>query len=82
MYGTRYVFSRPFFTFWVAISMIWAICATVACTIYPVVESRRSIFGVLNGIIKDIKGERITPIEKRTDFNDKGTSEQIIEDKA
>jgi hypothetical protein len=36
MYGTRYVFSRPFFTFWVAISMIWAICSTIACTIYPV----------------------------------------------
>lgn len=36
MYGTRYVFSKPFFTFWVAISMIWAICATIACTIYPV----------------------------------------------
>lgn len=36
MYGTRYVFSKPFFTFWVAISMIWAIIATIACTIYPV----------------------------------------------
>ncbi|CAG8689677.1 11181_t:CDS:10 [Rhizophagus irregularis] len=66
MYGTRYVFSRPFFTFWVAISMIWAIIATIACTIYPVVESRRSITTVIVGMIRDIRGQRITH-EKKTD---------------
>ncbi|PKY48655.1 Na+/solute symporter [Rhizophagus irregularis] len=80
MYGTRYVFSRPFFTFWVAISMIWAIIATIACTIYPVVESRRSITAVIVGIIRDIRGQRITH-EKKTDGIDKSPSE-IIEDKA
>ncbi|CAB5362142.1 unnamed protein product [Rhizophagus irregularis] len=80
MYGTRYVFSRPFFTFWVAISMIWAIIATIACTIYPVVESRRSITTVIVGMIRDIRGQRITH-EKKTDGIDKSPSE-IIEDKA
>ncbi|CAB5362194.1 unnamed protein product [Rhizophagus irregularis] len=80
MYGTRYVFSRPFFTFWVAISMIWAIIATIACTIYPVVESRRSITAVIVGMIRDIRGQRITH-EKKTDGIDKSPSE-IIEDKA
>ncbi|GBB97820.1 hypothetical protein RclHR1_03080009 [Rhizophagus clarus] len=78
MYGTRYVFSKPFFTFWVAISMIWAICSTVACTIYPIVESRRSIFGVLNGIIRDIQGKRVTS----TDINEKVASNEIVDDKA
>ena len=36
MYFTKYVFSRGFFTFWVALSMIWAICASLACILYPV----------------------------------------------
>ena len=36
LYFSRYVFTKPFFKFWVAISMIWAICASFACTIYPV----------------------------------------------
>ncbi|RIA94085.1 Sodium:solute symporter family-domain-containing protein [Glomus cerebriforme] len=82
MYGTRYVFSKPFFTFWVAISMIWAICATISCTIYPIAESRRSIGGVINGIFKDLRGEKIT-FEKRETDHDKGAAEhQIVEDKA
>ena len=38
MYFTNYVFSLPFFTFWVSISMIWAICAAIACILYPVSE--------------------------------------------
>src|SRR6185369_7127298 len=36
MFFARYVFSKPFFTFWVAISMIWAILSAVAVAIYPV----------------------------------------------
>lgn len=51
MYGTRYVFSRPFFTFWVAISMIWAIIATIACTIYPV--SFYYSFNLKNDLFKE-----------------------------
>ncbi|CAG8741984.1 14268_t:CDS:2, partial [Ambispora leptoticha] len=54
MYFSRYVFSRPFFTFWVAISMIWAICGAIAVAIFPVVEARQSIFRVIKGVFLDI----------------------------
>jgi len=67
MYFTKYVFSKPFFTFWVALSMIWAICAAIACILYPIIESRSSIMGVIGGIFKDLKGEKIafpTPTDK------------------
>ncbi|CAG8481008.1 1404_t:CDS:2 [Cetraspora pellucida] len=57
MYFSKYVFSKPFFTFWVAISMIWAICATVAVSIFPVVEARQSVFRVIKGVILDITGK-------------------------
>ncbi|CAG8512176.1 16999_t:CDS:2 [Funneliformis caledonium] len=55
MYFSKYVFTKPFFTFWVALSTIWAICGSIACVIFPVVESRNSIICVLNGILKDLK---------------------------
>ncbi|CAG8629731.1 8933_t:CDS:2, partial [Ambispora leptoticha] len=35
MYLTSYVFSKPFFTFWIALSIIWAICSTFAVAVYP-----------------------------------------------
>ncbi|CAG8624019.1 16105_t:CDS:2 [Funneliformis caledonium] len=65
MYFSNYVFTKPFFTFWVAISMIWAICAAVSCTIYPVFESRNSIISVFNGILKDLRGKDIIKDKKR-----------------
>ena len=52
MYFSKYVFTKPFFTFWVSISMIWAICATVACTIYPVSKKRIYFFVVVVEIAK------------------------------
>jgi len=58
MYFSRYVFSVPFFTFWVAISMIWAIMSTLAVAIYPLYESRRSIVSVVSGMFGDITGKR------------------------
>jgi SSS family transporter len=80
MYFSRYVFSKPFFTFWVAISMIWAICAAVSCIIYPIYESRRSIIGVFSGIMKDLTGQKITHTEKNTNENAKDS--QVIEEKS
>jgi len=56
MFLSRYVFSREFFTFWVAISMIWALCATVAIALYPIYESRAGIVELFNGILNDLKG--------------------------
>ncbi|RUP47702.1 Sodium:solute symporter family-domain-containing protein [Jimgerdemannia flammicorona] len=70
MFFSHYVFSKEFFTFWVAVSMIWAICSTVAVAIYPIVESRESIVEVLSGIIWDLTGKRIvkppTPAAEKT----------------
>ncbi|CAI2175923.1 3035_t:CDS:2 [Funneliformis geosporum] len=73
MYFSNYVFSKPFFTFWVAISMIWAICAAVSCTIYPVFESRNSIIRVFNGILKDIRGKDI--------IKNKRSSHEVVPEK-
>ncbi|CAG8559846.1 12827_t:CDS:2 [Acaulospora morrowiae] len=83
MYFSHYVFSKPFFKFWVAISFIWAICSTVAVAIYPLYESKKSIQSVFGGVISDIKGERIEPKvnDGEKDYRD-NSNQVIVENKA
>jgi hypothetical protein len=43
MYGTDYVFSKPFFRFWVALTFLWAFGAAVTITLMPLIEGRKTI---------------------------------------
>ncbi|XHG09826.1 hypothetical protein AWENTII_012864 [Aspergillus wentii] len=38
LFGTEYVYSRPFFTGWVVVSFIWIWVSVVICVVYPVVS--------------------------------------------
>ncbi|KAF9541126.1 hypothetical protein EC957_003368 [Mortierella hygrophila] len=50
MFFSNYVFTKGFYTGWVVLSIVWAICSTVAVTIYPIWESRGAIAEVGRGI--------------------------------
>ncbi|KAF9570759.1 hypothetical protein EC968_001409 [Mortierella alpina] len=52
MFFSNYVFSRGFYTGWVVLSIAWAICSTIAVTIYPLWESRRALGDVFKGMYK------------------------------
>jgi urea-proton symporter len=54
MYGTSYIFSKPFFRFWVALTFIWAFGATLVITIMPLWEGRNSI----RNFVKFARGRR------------------------
>lgn len=41
------VFSESYFGFWIVISMIWALIASVICTFLPLIESRKAIMRVM-----------------------------------
>jgi hypothetical protein len=43
MYGTNYIFSKPFFRFWVALTFMWAFGAMLVITLMPLIESRKTI---------------------------------------
>lgn len=43
LFGTSYVYSKPFFTGWVVVSFIWIWTSVVICVVYPVVRSQASI---------------------------------------
>ncbi|KAH7305914.1 Sodium:solute symporter family-domain-containing protein [Stachybotrys elegans] len=79
MYGSRYVFSREFFTGWVVVGIIWLLCSAVAVGLYPLYEGRASILRVTKGILgMGKKHETIDAVEetKETEELDKETKEK------
>ena len=57
MYGSGYVFSKPFFTGWVVVGILWLFCSAGAVGIYPLWEGRRSMADTFRGIWKDMTGK-------------------------
>ena len=43
MYGTSYIFSKPFFRFWVAITFLWGFGAALTITLLPLFEGRKTL---------------------------------------
>ncbi|KAF5022456.1 hypothetical protein F66182_5492 [Fusarium sp. NRRL 66182] len=78
MYGTSYVFSKPFFTGWVTVGIIWLFCSTLAVGVYPLWEGRHSLVRVTKGILgkgvprvtEEIQGKSLEE-EKMDDFEKK-----------
>lgn len=51
MYGSGYVFSKPFFTGWVTVGIIWIFGSSGAVGLFPLWEGRHSIIRVARGIL-------------------------------
>jgi len=47
MFFSHYVFSREFYTFWTACSIIWAFASGTFCIILPIWESRKEMGSIL-----------------------------------
>ncbi|CAJ2504598.1 Uu.00g119920.m01.CDS01 [Anthostomella pinea] len=58
MYGSGYVFSKPFFTGWVTVGIIWIFCSLGAVGIFPVFEGRRTLLHTFKAIALDISGKK------------------------
>ncbi|KAK8195238.1 putative sodium/proline symporter [Phyllosticta capitalensis] len=43
MYGSHYIFSKPFFRGWIVVVFLWAFFAAITITCYPIYEGRASI---------------------------------------
>lgn len=51
MYGSGYVFSKPFFTGWVTVGIIWIFGSSGAVGLFPLWEGRHSIIRVTRGML-------------------------------
>jgi urea-proton symporter len=58
MYGSGYIFSKPFFTGWVTVGIIWIFCSLGAVGIFPVYEGRHTLIRTCKAIFMDITGKK------------------------
>jgi urea-proton symporter len=66
MYGTGYIFSKPFFTGWVTVGIIWIFCSFFAVGLFPVFEGRKTLVSTLKNIYLDITGKWHPPKHEHT----------------
>ncbi|GFF84779.1 hypothetical protein IFM61392_06528 [Aspergillus lentulus] len=55
LFGTSYMYSKPFFTGWVVVSLIWIWATVIICVVYPVVESAGALGDISRGLWMDMK---------------------------
>lgn len=63
MFGSKYIFSKKFFTGWVVVGIIWMICSTLAVGVYPLWEGRATSIRTFKCIVRDLSGRgRAKPV--------------------
>lgn len=67
MYGSKYVFSKRFFTGWVVVGFIWIFFTAFMVIIFPLYEGREGIYTSLRGIYWDLTGQSHKLIEWQND---------------
>lgn len=67
MYGSKYVFSKKFFTGWVVVGFIWIFFTAFMVIIFPLYEGREGIYTSLRGIYWDLTGQSHKLIEWQND---------------
>ena len=53
LFGGEWIFSRQTFVGWCVVSFIWVWCSMIICVIWPVWESRVTIWRILKGVVRD-----------------------------
>ncbi len=54
MYGSSYIFSKPFFTAWIIIGVVWMLISFIVVSIYPLIEGRQTIISVCKSLYIDL----------------------------
>lgn len=60
MYGSSYVFSKPFFTGWVVVGIIWLFVTTFGVVVFPLYEGRENIVRIVRLMGLDLVGRNKT----------------------
>ncbi|KAL1988001.1 hypothetical protein VTN96DRAFT_1525 [Rasamsonia emersonii] len=65
MYGSGYVFSKPFFTGWVVVGLIWLFFTAFGVIVFPLYEGRASIVHTIRAMLLDIMGKKKAALQGR-----------------
>ncbi|KAF2219449.1 urea active transporter [Elsinoe ampelina] len=89
LYGSGYVFSRPFFTGWIVVGLIWLFISTFCVGLYPLWEGRftmmrttRAIYRDVTGKGRTLKGEEVVREEVKAGGKDDGDKSSTDGEKA
>jgi len=58
MYGSGYIFSKPFFTGWVTVGIIWIFFSFFGVGLFPIWEGRKTLMHTFKSIFLDVTGKR------------------------
>lgn len=56
LYGTGYIFSKKFFTGWVAVGILWLFCSSICVGLFPLWEGRHTSVRTVKAIFRDLAG--------------------------
>lgn len=56
LFGGEWIFPRKMFVGWCVVSFIWVWCSMIICVVWPVVESRGTIWMIAKGVVRDVGG--------------------------
>ncbi|EGO51333.1 urea active transporter [Neurospora tetrasperma FGSC 2508] len=62
LYGTGYIFSKPFFTGWVVVGIIWIFLSFIGVGLFPIYEGRETLVRTCKYIWWDITGKGVKAI--------------------
>ncbi|KZF22117.1 urea active transporter [Xylona heveae TC161] len=79
MYGSKYIFSKKFFTGWIVVGIIWLFFSSFCVAFYPLWEGRHSIKRTLRGILRDISGKGRPTLDGRTESIEDSPADQGTE---
>lgn len=71
MYGSSYIFSKPFFRGWIVVLIIWIFFTAFTVIIAPILEGREGIFYSCRGIYWDLTGQHYKVVEWQNDNPEK-----------
>ncbi|KXX80293.1 putative urea active transporter 1 [Madurella mycetomatis] len=57
LYGSGYIFSKPFFTGWVSVGIIWILCSFIGVGLFPIFEGRKTLVRTCKYIYFDLTGK-------------------------
>lgn len=79
MYGSGYIFSKPFFTGWVSVGILWLFCSSVCVGLYPLWEGRHTSSHTIKAIFLDITGRGKPALHGRATIADTAEAEDKVD---
>ena len=61
MFGSKYIFSKKFFTGWVSVGIAWLFCSTACVGIFPLVQGRHTFGRTVKSMVLDAMGKWKAP---------------------